>query len=124
VIGTGGADPFIDTVPVSGVDDLGAALPGDALPARGLAKEFDSMAATMRLAAKTGAISDPDAFAATFGATRGSIDPAVMDSKVGCDANASATAVIHVPPWSQRDRRIFLGSVAGATAVGALIVFI
>jgi len=124
VIGTGSADPFVDTVPVSGVDDLGAALPGDALPARGLAKEFDSMAATMRLAAKTGAISDPDAFAATFGATRGSIDPAAMDSKVGCDANASATAVIHVPPWSQRDRRIFLGSVAGATAVGALIVFI
>jgi serine/threonine-protein kinase len=121
---TGSAEPFIDTVPVPGVDDLGAALPGDVLPARGIAKEFDSMAATMRLAAKTGAISDPDAFAATFGAKRGSIEPAVMDSEVGSDGNAGATAAIQVPPWSQTDRRIFLGSVVGATAVGALIIFI
>jgi len=124
VTGTGSAEPFIDTVPVSGIDDLGTALPGDARPARGLAKEFDSMAATMRLAAKTGAISDPGAFAATFGAKRGSIEPAVMDSKVGPGGNTGATAAIGVPPWSQRDRRIFLGSVVGATAVGALIVFI
>ena len=33
----------------------------DTLPARGLAKGFDSMAATMRLAAQTGAVTDPDA---------------------------------------------------------------
>jgi serine/threonine-protein kinase len=119
VTGTGGDEPFVATVPVSGVDDL-----GDALPARGLAKEFDSMAATMRLAAKTGAISDPDAFAATFGAKRASIEPAVIDSEAGSEGNAGATATIHVPQWSQRDRRIFLGSVVGATALGALIIFI
>jgi len=119
VTGAGTAEPFINTVPVAGVDDLGAAL-----PTRGLAKEFDSMAATMHLAVKTGAISDPDAFAATFGNTRGSSDPAVMDSKVGFEGSGRTMAEMHVPPWSQRDRRIFLGAVVGATAVGVLIVLI
>ncbi len=45
------------TLPASRAQDR--ALPGDTVPSRGLAKEFDSMAATMRLAVKTGALTDP-----------------------------------------------------------------
>ncbi len=121
------ADLFMDPLPASRADDDDAettTLPGDTLPARGLAKGFDSMAATMRLAVKTGAITNPESFAATFGVSRHSIDAAVLDAEDESERNWGATTVMHAPPWSQRDRRIFAGAVAGATALGALIVFI
>jgi len=31
---------------------------------------------------------------------------------------------MQAPPWSRRDRNLFRGAVAGAFALGALIVFI
>ena len=121
------ADLFMDPLPASranDADDSTATQPGDTLPARGLAKGFDSMAATMRLAVKTGAVTNPDSFAATFGVSRHSIDAAVLDAEDESEHNWGATTVMHAPPWSQRDRRIFLGAVTGATALGALIVFV
>jgi serine/threonine-protein kinase len=117
------ADLFMDTLPAARAGDHSPSLPGDALPARGLAKAFDSMAATMRLAAKTGAITDPNSFAATFGVSRHAIDAAIMDAGDESERNWSASTVVRVPPWTRRDRGIFLGAIAGAVALGALIVF-
>jgi len=114
------ADPFAITLPASRADDGAATLP-DTLPARGLAQGFDSMAATMRLAAQTGAITDPEAFAATFGVSRHAIDAMVIDA--GAEVQAAPPAA-PTAPWSQRDRRIFLVSVAAAAVVGALIVYL
>ncbi len=117
-------DLFGDTLPASRADDQAATtLSNDTLPARGLAKAFDSTAATMRLAAKTGAITDPEAFAASFGVSRHAIDEAVMDAEHEGGQDWSTITLVQVPPWSQRDRRIFAGAVAGATVLGALIVF-
>jgi len=115
------ADAFADTLPASRADDQSATLP-DALPARGLAKGFDSMAATMRLAAQTGAITDPAAFAATFGVSRHAIDAMVVDADA--EPRPAASPVTQTAPWTPRDRKIFFGSVAVATVLGAFIVFI
>lgn len=114
------------TLPASRAADrsLSPTLPGDTIPSRGLAKEFDSMAATMRLAAKTGALTDPDAFAANFGVSRHSIDAAIMDAGDESERNWGANTVMRAPPWSSRDRQIFLGAIGGALVLGALIVFI
>lgn len=120
-------DPFADTLPSSRADDRSTTMPGngvtDTLPARGLAKGFDSMAATMRLAAQTGAITDPDALAATFGVSRHDIDAMV----IGADTRPPPEAMTQpqqAGPWSPQDRRIFLISVSAAAVVGALIVLL
>lgn len=120
-------DPFADTLPSSRADDRSTTMPGsgvtDTLPARGLAKGFDSMAATMRLAAQTGAITDPDALAATFGVSRHTIDAMV----IGADTRPPPEAVTQpqlAGPWSPQDRKIFLISVSAAAVVGALIVLL
>jgi serine/threonine-protein kinase len=122
-------DPFADTLPSSRADDRSATIPGNGMadtpPARGLAKGFDSMAATMRLAAQTGAITDPDALAATFGVSRHDIDAMV----IGADTQPPPQPLpLPLPqtaaPWSPRDRRVFRVSVTVAAAVGALIVLL
>ncbi|MGV3628777.1 MAG: serine/threonine-protein kinase [Betaproteobacteria bacterium] len=114
------------TIPATRAEDrsLEPTLPGDTIPSRGLAKEFDSMAATMRLAVKTGAITDPNAFAANFGVSRHSIDAAILDAGDESERNWGANTVMRAPPWSTRDRQIFLGATGGALVLGALIVFI
>ena len=120
-------DPFADTLPSSRADDRSATIPGNGMadtpPARGLAKGFDSMAATMRLAAQTGAINDPETLAATFGVSRHDIDAMV----IGADTQPPPQP-LPLPqtaaPWSPRDRRVFRVSVTVAAAVGALIVLL
>jgi serine/threonine-protein kinase len=118
-------DPFVDTLPSSRADDRsttqpGAALP-DAPPARGLAKGFDSMAATMRLAAQTGAVTDPAGFAASIGMNRHAIDAMLVGTEATTPpAGQSATSAA---TWSPRERRLFAVSVAIATVAGAIIVF-
>ncbi len=119
----------VTTMPATRTEDRSLALPhnslpGDTIPSRGLAKEFDSMAATMRLAVKTGAITDPNAFAANFGVSRHSIDEAIMDAGDESERNWGAHTIMRAPPWSTRDRQIFLGAVGGAVVLGTLIVFI
>ena len=120
-------DPFADTLPSSRADDRSATIPGNGMadtpPARGLAKGFDSMAATMRLAAQTGAINDPETLAATFGVSRHDIDAMV----IGADTQPPLQP-LPLPqtaaPWSPRDRRVFRVSVTVAAAVGALILLL
>ena len=108
-------DPFPDTVQLPRIDELGAPLGADAMPARGLAKEFDSVEATMRLAVRTGAIANPKAFGTTFGIT----GAAAARDEVGSGGGSAP-----VTPWSARDRAIFVGAVASATVLGAVIVFV
>ena len=120
-------DPFADTLPSSRADDRSATIPGNGMadtpPARGLAKGFDSMAATMRLAAQTGAINDPETLAATFGVSRHDIDAMV----IGADTQPPLQP-LPLPqtaaPWSPRDRRVFRVSVTVAAAVGAHILLL
>ena len=116
------AAPMTDTLPASRADDRSTATLPDALPARGLAKDFDSLAATMRLAVQTGAVTNPDAFASTFGVSRHAIDSMIIGAE---------TQPLEVPSpalqsmaWSDKDRRIFIGAVVAATVAGALIIFI
>jgi serine/threonine-protein kinase len=116
------ADLLLDTLPASRAGDLGATLPADTLPARGLAKGFDSLAATMRLAVKTGVVTNPDTFAANFGVSRHAIDAALLDAEEERERNWGATTVMAAPPWSKRDRGIFAGAVGGALLLGILIV--
>ena len=118
-------DPFADTLPSSRADD--STLPdggvADTLPARGLAKGFDSMAATMRLAAQTGAVTDPDALAATFGVSRHDIDTMVIASDTLPPQEPPVQPQL-APGWSPRDRQTFLVSVATAAVIGALILIL
>ena len=105
------ADPFTQTPALDENEALEATLPGEA-PARGLAKEFDSMAATMRLAAQTGSVqSNGNAVGAG-------------NAEDNADHTWGEATVMRAPPWSRRDRKIFLGAVLGAVGVGALIVFV
>ena len=118
-------DPFADTLPSSRADDRSATIPGNGMadtpPARGLAKGFDSMAATMRLAAQTGAINDPETLAATFGVSRHDIDAMV----IGADTQPPPQPLPQTAaPWSPRDRKVFRVSVTVAAAVGALILLL
>ena len=46
-----------------------------------------------------------------------------MDAESEAGSGQAATTIEEAPPWSQRDRRIFLGAVSGAAVVGMLIVF-
>ena len=111
-----------DTLPTSRADDRSTATLPDALPARGLAKDFDSLAATMRLAVQTGVITNPDAFAATFGVSRHAIDAMIIGAET--EPEPQPMPVAQVMTWSDKDRRIFISSVAAATVAGALIIFI
>ena len=106
-------DLFSATIPLPRLEDAAAAL-----PARGLAKDFNSMEATLRLAVQSGAVTDPRAFEASFG-----MSPDVFNT-TGGEFSQGAPDTIGVPPWSPRERKIFVGSVAAATALGAVIVFL
>ena len=119
------ADPAAlqtDTLPTSRADDRSTATLPYALPARGLAKDFDSLAATMRLAVQTGAITNPDAFASTFGMSRHAIDAMIIGAET--EPEPQPMPVAQVMTWSDKDRRIFISAVAAAIVAGALIIFI
>ena len=118
---TAAPDPFADTLPASRSDDDARTIPNE-LPARGLAKDFDSTVATMRLAAQTGAITDPDAFAKTLGISRHAIDALIVEADTV--PITPKPAVSQAAPWSTLDRRIFAIATAAAFAAGAVIVFI
>lgn len=112
------AIPLTDTLPSSRADDRSTAT----LPARGLAKDFDSLAATMRLAVQTGAVTNPDAFASTFGVSRHAIDSMIIGAET--EPQQAPLPALQAMAWSDKDRKIFIGAVVAATVAGALIVFI
>ena len=73
-------------------------------PALGLSKAFDSLEATVKLAARTGI-----AVEAIGGVT---------------EARAMVSEMRHATGWSRSDRIVFAASVAAAFVVGAIIVFV
>jgi serine/threonine-protein kinase len=89
-------------------------------PALGLSKAFDSLDATMRLAIQTGATTDP-------GPGPGPGPGNVVQTTGTSGATTTGIAGYRVSAanaWSKQDRIIFASGVAGATLVGALIVFL
>ena len=81
----------------------------DSVPALGLSKAFDSLEATAKLAARTGML---DAISNL---------PAIDGSAT--QARALVGEMRRGPGWSAKDKVIFAASVAGATLIGAVIVF-
>jgi serine/threonine protein kinase len=121
------ASVLVSTVPLAKLDTdavqaLARSLPGDrradaeivavdTAPTLGLSKAFDSLEATSKLAAKTG----------LSGAVRelqGVIDGSATE------ARAMVGEMRKGPGWSKKDKAFFAASVAGATVVGAIIVFV
>jgi len=117
-----GAGPAIARAPAQPVLDTEAAqalarsMPGerradgqgpviDTAPTLGLSKAFNSLDATMKLAAQTGMID------------------ALKDSSLEPSPSAIVAEMRRGPGWTAKDKVIFLASVAGATAVGAFIIF-
>jgi serine/threonine protein kinase len=107
------AQPILDT---DAAQALARSLPGerradaqgpviDTAPTLGLSKAFNSLDATMKLAAQTGMID------------------ALKETGLEPSPSAMVAEMRRGPGWTSRDKVIFLASVAGATAVGAIIVF-
>ncbi len=80
------------------------------VPALGLSKAFDSLAATVKLATQTGMM---EALKDLPGQADGS----------ATEARAMVGEMRKGPGWSKKDKTIFAASVAGAALVGAIIVF-
>ena len=99
-------------------------LSGERLVARGLAREFDSTVATVRLAAWSGAIGDPDRFAATVGVSRQVIDAALKDAGPAPVRVPSARSASLPPPWSAAERKGMLIAVLIALVVAMLLLVV
>jgi serine/threonine-protein kinase len=106
------ADVLIQTAPSTRRLDAEPETVQSQPPALGLSKAFDSLDATMRLAIQTGATTDPTGLAGTTGKT-GATSPGMRGYRVTAASG-----------WSKQDRIIFAAGVAGATVLGALIVFL
>jgi serine/threonine-protein kinase len=108
------ADLLAQTAPSTRREDIEPDTFQSQPPAIGLSKAFDSLDATMRLTIQTGATTDPvpGNVVQTTGKT-GPTTPGTGGYRVSA-ANA----------WSREDRMVFAASVAGATLIGALIIFV
>ena len=111
------AQPRLDT---EAAHTLARSLPGerradamattiDTAPTLGLSKAFDSLEATVKLAARTGVLDAAKQFPGGAGSAT--------------EARAMVDEMRGGPGWSAKDKIIFAASVAGATVVGAIIVF-
>jgi serine/threonine-protein kinase len=85
------------------------------VPALGLSRAFDSLNATMRLAVNIGMAEELKEFSDSGKYRPLAAAPAEAPNIVG--------EMRREPGWTRRDRIIFAASVAGATILGALIVF-
>ncbi|MDP2869308.1 MAG: serine/threonine-protein kinase [Methyloversatilis sp.] len=94
---------------------------GAATVSRGLAREFDSTEATIRLAARSAAIDDPDRLAATVGVSREAVDAAL---KAAGPRPVPEKDVLPVASWSTQDRRRLLGAVTLAIGMSALLLYL
>lgn len=87
----------------------GGATVTEPAPTLGLSKAFDSLDATIKLAAQTGMV---EAIPGVQGADGSATE-----------ARAMVSAMRSGPGWNANDKIIFAASVAGATLIGAIIVF-
>ena len=86
-------------------------------PALGLSRAFDSLGATMRLAINTGMVEQLQEFSES-----GKHKP-LTDTGTPSEARAIIGNMRRGSGWTDKDKLIFAASVAGATIVGAIIVF-
>ncbi len=84
-------------------------------PALGLSKAFDSLNATMRLAINTGMVEELKEYSDS-----GKFKPLTVTPS---EAPAVVGEMRRAPGWNDQDKIIFAAGVAGATIVGAIIVF-
>ena len=84
-------------------------------PALGLSKAFDSLDATMRLAINTGMVEELKEFSDS-----GKHKPLTGTAS---EARQIVGEMRRAPGWSDQDKIVFAAGVAGATIVGAIIVF-
>jgi serine/threonine protein kinase len=95
--------------------------PGAATVARGMAREFDSTEATIRLAARSAAIADPDRLAATVGVSREVVEAALKAASSRSAPEPDARAVAQ---WSAADRKRLWGAVTVALGMSALLMYL
>ena len=108
-LNTDAAQVLIRSLPGDRRDDVeGAAT--DSAPTLGLSKAFDSLEATVKLAAHIGLAEAPR-------------DISAQKDGSATEARAIVGEMRRGPGWSMKDKVIFAASVAGATIVGAIIVF-
>jgi serine/threonine protein kinase len=107
------ADLLAQTAPSTRREDVEPDAVQSQPPAIGLSKAFDSLDATMRLAIQTGATDPGPGNVIQTTGKGGATMPPTGGYRV-------ATANV----WSREDRIIFASGVAGATLIGALIVFL
>ncbi|HKA45406.1 MAG TPA: serine/threonine-protein kinase [Burkholderiales bacterium] len=84
--------------------------------ALGVSRAFNSLDATMRLAAQTGMAREMEAFANTMG---GQIDTEMTSTT----QRTSAFPLAHQYGWNRQDRLIFAAGIVCAILIGAMIVF-
>ena len=98
------------SLPPVGTGDAGRAAT-DPAPALGMSKAFDSLEATVKLAARTGMLEAIGTLPAQSGGA-------------ATEVRAAVSAMRDGPGWSQKDTIIFAASVTCAVIVGAIIVFV
>jgi hypothetical protein len=97
----------------------GSSAHGDATIARGLARDFDSTQATIRLAVRSGAIEDTDRFAATVGVSRDVVDAAFKDA---AERPVPAASGRSAGSWSAGDRKRLQGAIVVALGLAAVLL--
>ncbi|MGH8662616.1 MAG: serine/threonine-protein kinase [Burkholderiales bacterium] len=94
------------------------------LPALGLSRAFDSLDATMRLAINTGMVEELKDYSESGKYKPLADPPAGAPNGTPSEARAIVGAMRRGPGWTDRDKLIFAASVAGATILGVIIVFV
>ena len=117
------AELFVDTVPVSGSDEIDPSVPTDVLAGHRVAKKFDSTEAVKRLAAGKAAVNHATAPEMSF-IDRAATDLGTLHAKGEPTSDPGAAQVIRANPWSKRDRKLFICAVMGAIALGMVIALV
>lgn len=107
---TEATEALVRSLPGERRADAAVAAVVESAPALGLSKAFNSLEATVKLAAQTGVLVAVEGL------------PGKADGSAA-GPPAVVIAARREPGWSRNDKLIFAASVAGATIIGAIIVF-
>jgi serine/threonine-protein kinase len=109
------ADLLVRPVPKTRRDDA-EPVPLEPAIAVGISRAFNSVDATMRLAAQTGMAREMEDFAKT-------VKMRIETGGAGTPQQARAFPLARQPGWSRQDKLIFTAGIVCATLIGAMIVF-
>lgn len=113
---TTAAQALVQSLPAARrADSVSVSPDASPAPALGLSRAFDSLDATMKLAIKTGMAEELESFTGKHAPLIETGSPSEARALVGA---------MRKKAWDRKDRIVFAASVAGATVVGALIVFV